>query len=204
MDEILKIAVTAIVTTLGTFVITRYTLANNAKNELQQRRGELERHAHYLAVRVICMLDPFVSACCDVAGDSGMPDSEGNMEPQVSLPTLALPEDVDWKTIPTELMYRILSLPNDIDIARQTIDFVGSEIASPPDYDEAFEERAIQFGKLGLTALALCDEMRAAYSIPQRSYSGWHPKEALTKAIAQAQELQSKRSAHLTDIMPHL
>lgn len=50
-------------------------------------------------------------------------------------------------------MYRILGLPIEINIARHSIAFIAGHVTVPPDYDEVFEERTYQYGKLGLKAL---------------------------------------------------
>mgnify|MGYP001598364059 FL=1 len=115
---------TVVLTTIGTFFITRYTLQKSAANEAQIRLEELERHARYLAIRVVCKLDAFISDCCDVVVDSGMPDEDGLSRTRVTSPVLTLPENVDWKAISPELMYRVLGLPNDIEVARGLTDYL--------------------------------------------------------------------------------
>jgi hypothetical protein len=191
---------TALLTAASTFFVTRYTLNRSAANESKFRNEELERHARYLAIRVVCRLDPFVSECCDVVGDSGVPDSEGILTPRVDDPTLTLPEDVDWKTIPSDLMYRILSFPNDLDTANQSIRFVGDEIAFPPDYEEYYDARTLQFGRLGLRAITLADEIRRTYGIPPRDYANWNPRDVLTKEIEETEKRQRERAADIPDL----
>jgi hypothetical protein len=188
-----------ILTALAAFFTGRYFALRNTANETKQRRDEQERHAHYLGIRVVCRLDPFVIECCDFVSDSGVEDAEGITHAQLSPPKLELPEDVDWKSISVDLMYRILSLPNDLESARRSIEFVGNEIAGPPDYEEYYEEKAIEFGQLGLTTITLCDDIRKAYGIPQRQYENWHPKELLEKAIAKARAAQSARQVDIPD-----
>ncbi|KAB2730364.1 hypothetical protein [Brucella intermedia] len=78
---------------------------------------ERRKHGQYLAARVVCALDPFVEKCPNVTADNGEPDGqqEGGYVFSVQSPDLLLPDDVDWKSIPHDLMYRILSIQNQID-----------------------------------------------------------------------------------------
>ena len=56
------ILLTALVTTVGTWIVTRYSLSQDRAT----RQEELDRNATYLAVRVSNVIDPFVMACIDV------------------------------------------------------------------------------------------------------------------------------------------
>jgi hypothetical protein len=197
-----SIVLTAILTNIGTFYVTRYTLTQSAKNESAARQEELDRHARYLAIRVVCKLDPFVSGCCHVVLDEGAEDQEGVTFPRVEDPVLSFPEDVDWKTIRPDLMYRILGFPNEMDAAEQSIDFVRDQVAGPPDYEEYFEERTIQYGKLGLAALALADEIRETFAIPQREkHANWDPLKTLEKAVAEAKKQREKSAGQQAELM---
>lgn len=181
---------TIVITVIGTLGVTYFGHWLSLSKDKELRQDELDRHARYLAIRVVCTLDPFVSECCDVVLDGGLSDQEGDMHPRVEDPTLSLPEDVDWKSVKPDLMYQILGFPNELDIARQTIGWVANEIAGPPDHGEYFEERTIQYGQLGLVAYALADEIRETHNIPQRDTGNWHPKKTLENALAQAKKEQ--------------
>ncbi|MDO9461865.1 MAG: hypothetical protein Q7N95_17350, partial [Alphaproteobacteria bacterium] len=176
MEDWQLILLTAVATTFGTVLVTfvghRMTVSKDSE-------AERERHARYLAIRVVCVLDPFVSECCNIAQDSGMPDHEGTYHPRFDDPVISFPDDVDWRSITPNLMYRILGFRNEIDVAQQSIAFVGDEIAFPPDYDDYFEERVIQYGQLGLTALALANDLRNSYGIPMQDYGNWNPRAIL-------------------------
>lgn len=113
LEDILKILATAAVTTAGTLWVT----SHRAKNEKNLRAEELERHARYLAIRVVCSLDPFISQCCDVVQDTGTEDEDGNTSGQIGDPVLSLPDDVDWKTIQPDLNRHQLARYHDSDAA---------------------------------------------------------------------------------------
>jgi hypothetical protein len=160
-------------------------------------RRTRSRSARYLAIRVVCLLDKYVEHCAEVATDDGLcqgqRDPEGCLRAQVSPPdSPEFPQDVDWKSINPELMYRLLSLPNEADAAARRVNAMW-EFADPPDFDEFFEERQDQYGKLGLAAFALTQEIRKKYRIPPQDFGEWNPVEHLTKARAQVEEDRRKR-----------
>lgn len=111
------------------------------------------------------------------------------------------PEDVDWKSIGHDLMYRLLAMPAEVEEADQAIEFVGSVVAFPPDYDEFFEERSYQYGRIGLKASALADELRKIYRIPQRERGDWNPLEKLSEAIKEVEEVRQRRADSTATLM---
>lgn len=164
------------------------------------------RAAHYLAVRVVCVLDRYVEKCVEVVSDDGLcfgqRNANGCLEPQVPLPgPPKFPEDVDWKSISHDLMYRLLSMSSDVEEADKSIAFVWHAIASPPDYDEFFDERNYQYGRIGLKASAFADELRKTYRIPQREQGDWNPLEKLSEAIREVEEARRKRAGSMATLM---
>lgn len=190
MDEGVKIAITAVVTTIGTAVVTALNHRMAARKEAQAKGEDLRRQAVYLAVRTVCVLDKFISSCCSVIGDDGTYDPQGVRHSTVTSPNLNLPDDVDWRSINTEFMYRALMLPNKIEHANESIAFVGDVIAFPPDYDEWFEERRYQYAKLGLHALGLATDLRSFYGLPPADYSRWDPRPHLEAAFSKEDEMR--------------
>jgi hypothetical protein len=163
-------------------------------------RRTRERHARYLAIRVVCVLDRYLESCAEVAIDDGLcegqPNAEGFLEPQVSLPPPpAFSDDMDWKSIPHELMYRLLSLPSEAEVANRMI-AGAAEHDTPPDYASFFEERQYQYAKLGLRAFKLTDEIRKAYAIPGRECGEWNPVEHLAKVKTNVEQDRLKRASH--------
>lgn len=167
----------------------------------RETRKERDRHARYLAVRVVCILDPFVNECCEVVSDRGFYDAEGLLTPEVNHPSIAFPDDVDWKSIRPDLMYRMLTLPNEIDSAEKTIRFVGEVVSSSPDYDEWFDERRYQFAKLGLAALQLATEIRNTYGLPHRDYNRWDPKSTLLAAFEKEDRMRARGTESVKKIV---
>lgn len=185
MPEWQLILLTALVTTVGTALVSYLSHLWTVRSDT---KAERERHARYLAIRVITSLDTFVNECGDVVYDDGMPDTDGTMRPRESTPTLALPEDVDWRAVDPELMYRCLGFPNEISSSDKAISWVAEQIAGPPDYGEYFTERTLRYGQLGLKALKLADDLRARYKVPARDTEGWDPKDTLQGKVKQAEK----------------
>ena len=162
-----------------------------------------ERHARYLAIRAVCVLDRYLDSCADVAIDDGLCEGqlndEGCLEPQVSLPPPpAFSDDMDWKSIPHELMYRLLSLPSDAEVANRMIDGI-AEHDTPPDYARFFEERQYQYAKLGLRAFKLTNEIRKGYGIPSREWGEWNPVEHLGNVKTNIEQDRLKRAARYAE-----
>lgn len=155
-------------------------------------KRQRKEHAAYLAVRIICVLDEYIGKCCEVVGDDGTymgrpakrtERGEEFYEVQVPLPPPpCYPDNVDWKSISSDLMYRILALPNKVIKAHDYIDAC-AENAFPPDYSELFEARQESFANLGLEAIDLTEILKDQYKLSDKGtngfYSEWNPREYL-------------------------
>ena len=74
------------------------------------------------------------------------------------------------------------------------IDFE-AEQAGPPDYEEFFEERQVQFAELGLAAAELADELRRLVKLPGPKQSGkWNPVAAMQTRRAELSERRRERA----------
>lgn len=127
------------------------------------------------------MLDRFLEGCTGVAGDDGLsygrPNEEWEREFQVSAPDFEVQSlDVDWKSIPAELMYEILSFPDLVSAATHRVSGA-FEFADPPDYEEGFEERQYQYAYLGLKASEIANKLRSKYRLPENERGNWNPAE---------------------------
>ena len=137
------------------------------------------RDATYLAVQVVGQLDRFVFACSEVVTDDGLcrgqRDEHGYRCAQVKPPKFS-PEslNVEWRSIPADLMYEILDLPYKAEVAMHIIEGA-SENADPPDFDDFFEERQLQYANLGLLAAATAGRLRKHAVLPERSVAHWDP-----------------------------
>jgi len=158
-----------------------------------------EKNAKYLAIRMVCILDKFLEDCASVVTDDGLSygqrNSEGCLEPQVKAPGPPVyPGDVDWRSIDHELMYKLLSFPSEIEAGDRMVKH-SADIATPPDYEEWFEERKYHYAQFGLQALKLSKELCKKYRIKEKTYNDWNPSSELQH---QLQHVLAKRQKRLT------
>ncbi len=157
------------------------------------------KNGAYLAIRVISILDRYVEGCANVVSDDGLyhgeTNSDGYRQIQSSVPEFEVQSlDVDWKSISANIMYEILSFPNQIDAANHRIQSVFEYAATPPDYDDGIEERQYQYAVLGLKASNIADRLRTAYGVPMREYCNWNPIEYLKEMKQKIDKIQEKRN----------
>lgn len=176
----------------GTLLGTAVGVASSWVKDWLFGRKERSRHAAYLAVRVVCILDEFISGCFDVVCSAG----NGDLPlPKVHNPKFpAFPDDLDWKAISPELMYQILTLPTQIKAADSRIEFIDYVVAGPPDYEEAVEEREYQYALLGLKAEHLANRLRDEYTIPRRDDGDWNRIERFRKTQADIEAARRKKN----------
>ncbi len=152
-----------------------------------------KKEVEYLSVRVSFLLERFVEGCIDIVSDDGRWDNDGIRHTVTTLPEFE-PQliEVDWKSLPLDLMYRLLDFPNDIFDAKNNIDAVVEHQASPPDYDEAFEERQFNYALLGIKAIEYASELRRLGGLPKRNTDKWNSLEYLAKKRKDIQECRQK------------
>jgi hypothetical protein len=165
------------------------------KETIQQKKLRAQKGT-YLAIRVICVLDEYIDKCVDVVQDDGTimgraaeRDADGCelYIPQVQSPAAPVfPDDVDWKSLDSNLMYRILAFPNVVRETDKHISYVGFEEAFPPYHEELFAARWEGYINLGLEALEIIEALRACYNLKPKSIRGngnpdWDVKEWLEK-----------------------
>lgn len=157
-------------------------------------RCKLERDARYLASRIICQLDRYVSCCEHVVHDYGPGEPDDKNVPDKSRPPPPVyPSDVNWSSIDCKLMYRILILTNTAehnDILVH-IAFSGSH---PPDYEEGIEERQLRYSKLGLEACEIIEILKDTYKVPHESIDELYGKPSQVIFQEKIDEIKKKRS----------
>ncbi len=161
-----------------------------------------KKKAEYLAILVSCICDRFVDGCVLIVGDvgtfHGQTNEEGYHEIQVPYPDFNIHNlEVDWQSLPSELMYEILSFPNLIEESKHRIDGAFTYEAGPPDYAEGFEERQLQYAILGIKAGILADKLRKKYCLPLRKYDTWNPIEFMKKDQERILKRRDKRENRL-------
>lgn len=149
--SLVQSAITAVAGLGGVWLGGRLTWEREEKRE---RAREL-KEATYLAILVVAHLERFADSCLTVAFDDGTEEgrpagSLGCWEPTVTPPIFdPLSFDVNWKALPSDLMYDILGMPYRIEQLEHDIAKV-YEDDGPPDYTEYFWERRRGWAVLGL------------------------------------------------------
>ncbi len=176
------------------------------KDWLLQRR-KTKKEYEYLTIRVACELDRFVYGCVDVVNDDGTSfgqyDKDGYARIQV-VPPIFNPYDIDveWKSLPHTLMYKILNFPNMLEKANQTITSRFDYVASPPYYEEGFEERQFQYSQLGICASELSTKLRNYGKLPTIDFSeDWNPNKILSQRLNQIQTQRKAREKFYVESM---
>lgn len=173
---LVSVGVGAAVSLAGTVLNHRLGLSR-ARTKAKE---ENDRSARYLAIRVICILEPFVRGCASVAADQGRPDGEGGFDPDAPEPSLAYPDDVEWRSIDPDLMFRALNLQNEIRMAKDFISFSWEHESE----NETFRERQYRFAGLGLAAVGVVADLRKMAGLPPQDYEEeyWNPRKVLERA----------------------
>jgi hypothetical protein len=168
-------------------------------------KKDSKKAARYLAIRAVCVFDKYLEDCVSVVKDDGLCHGqrtpEGCLEPQETSPGAPVfPDDVDWKSIDHNLMYEILSFPSDVEAADRGIAFTWDVVASPPDYEEGFEERAFHYAQFGLRAYELAKKLRKTYRIPAKEYGEWNPVSELEEELQKIKEARARREKRNAEI----
>jgi len=175
----------------------------NAIKEWWFQKGKNKKDLEYLAIRISCILDTFVNGCADVVADDGLcygqPDQDGCRSIQSKTPNFdPLSVEVEWKALPANIMYEVLNFPNQIESANHKISGAFEYAASPPDYEEGFEERQFQYAALGLKAHSLATKLRGIGHLPPQATPApeeWNPVRFMEEEIDKIEKLQKKRNA---------
>ena len=144
------------------------------------QRSRNRKDAEYLSIQVSCALEQYAAHCANVVADDGLcygqPDKDGYSRIQVSSPTFE-PESlkVEWKSLPANLMYEVLDFPYKAEVAEKRVDSAFEYAATPPDFDEGFEERHFQYATLRIAASKLAAKLRQHIGLPARSAGDWDP-----------------------------
>ena len=174
----------------GVFVGALLTILREFFNEWRSKRND----ARYLAVRVSCQLDHFISGCFEVVCDNGVEDQQGCLVTNSKTPTIDLDGiDGKWQSMRFDLMYRILDLPNRLNYAKEVISIAAEYGDGAPDYRDAFRARQYQYALLGIEANEIAETLRSKYSMPKKCYETWKPLETFIEKKAEIDAIENNR-----------
>lgn len=172
-----------------------------------------KRDTAYLAIQVVGLLDRYILGCAAIVGDDGLsegqPNENGYRRLQTPVPKFE-PESlkVEWRALPFDLMYEILDLPYKAEIAAHAVDGAREYAATPPDFEEFFEERQLQYAEIGLLASELGTRLRDHAGLPSRTVGDWDPnsymREAKDRIVALRKERDCRWNEEVAPTLPRL
>lgn len=199
-SDVGKVALGGVIAVFGQLTATLVAWLKEWRFAASKRRKDAE----YLAMRLVLVLDTLVGACYNAVHDPLREDSEGAFESTVLDPTLTLPIDGDYKALPRNLMYELLSMPNKLDGIKEGL-AVTAEDSFPPDYHEYYEYRREHWSKLGLKALDLIDALCREYKIPLPDRpKHYYPRESFREVVAKIHKVQRERNERNAAIIAKL
>lgn len=147
-----------------------------------------KKEKDYISIQLIFKLDSFTSECANVVNDDGrymgQRDADGYLRAQVDKPIFEI-EKVpgDWKSLDASMIYDIhkfgIQKVNSDNKIRGVYDYA----ASPPDFDEYFEERQYQYSLLGKESDRLATRLRKESGMPAREWGEFSPLDLMNKAL---------------------
>ncbi|MGE6316472.1 hypothetical protein ACQKC1_11960 [Shewanella baltica] len=171
------------------------------------KRSQRKQEQYYLAVVVTMQLDRFFDEAVLLCGDNGKPDQDGFYISIIPYPKFELPtKDVDWRSLPQDLMRDILWLPECIRSAQELISSVSKYVTSPPYFEEYFETRQYEFAKLALTANKVSIRLRKVANLPMRKISDqyYDPISDLITVVAKFDKMRDERHLDQLRIMKEM
>lgn len=158
--------------------------------------GKRKRLAWLSAVRLSVILDKYVDHCAENVQDTGEYDHEGVRHTRVRQPNLEYPSDLGWTSLHRQLLYAGFKLKAEHDSVENSLEFVGSEIAFPPDYEEYYEEKSVMFSEQGLAALELIRSLKDHYDVPTANRRSYNPRDTFERKIEERRKRDEERAAY--------
>jgi hypothetical protein len=177
-----------------------------SRRDVMREHERIKKESSYLAILVLAHLDRFANGCMQVAFDDGTREGRpvgGDGEycsVTVTPPSFdPLGLNVDWKVLPSDLMYEILGLPYKAEQLSSHINGV-LEFDDPPDYAEFFEARQYGYAVLGLEVSAIAFHLRKHAGLPiVPSIEGeWNRDDELKKIRDKIERDRSEYQARIT------
>ena len=167
-------------------------------------RKDQKRDAHYLAVQVVFCLEEYVEGCAEVAKDSGYIVSlDYRMEPKSERPSPPdYPDNINWKSIDSDLMTRILFFPREVRTVDSQIDHLFKNLLFI-DHEFGFEERQLQYARLGLLAHGIIKDLRKDYDISNQNTRDWQPESFFQNIIDTINKDRAERARTAAKYIPN-
>lgn len=144
-------------------------LLNYFRDWLVQKRKDT-RDGNYLAILVVSHLDRFANGCWHVALDDGTSmgqpaGGDGMYQATVKSPVFKpLEINVEWRSLPQELLYEVLQIPDKQEYLNAKLEDPG--LYDPPDHEDYFLIRQNGYAELGLYVLGVSRKLRQQGGLP--------------------------------------
>lgn len=175
----------------------RFTL----KREKAVAKDKQIRERYFIGTELVFMLERFSQRCAPAAYESGYYDHEsGYIQVTHDLPDIDYSSITgDWRSLPQELMYRLIQIPVLQEEARKSVAAAFNN-DSPWDGDDGLYEFNKQSCRLGLRAIRLSRELRRLCSMPEdelsvHPWSAWRTLSSVRARIIDT-DLRHARGHH--------
>ncbi|MDI5924547.1 hypothetical protein QBK93_07615 [Rhizobium leguminosarum] len=186
-----------IITVSGTLVAVALGAFLGTFKDVWIESGKRKRLAWLTAVRLTVILDKYVDNCLANVQDTGEYDHENVRHTKVPQPELEYPADLGWTSLHRQLMYAAFRLKVEHDSVESGLDFIGREIAFPPDYEEYYEEKSVMFSEQGLVALELIRSLKDHYDVPAADRKGYDPRDTFNRKLNERRKLNEERAVYM-------
>jgi hypothetical protein len=127
--------------------------------------------AQYLAILLGTDLGLYIDACMAVAFDDGREEGPWSdfeeRSPRTETPVFNPRDlDVEWKSLPPDLLDDIFSLPKGAGELRARLSQIEEYISDPPDHPEYFWQRRTGWAEIGLDVSAIVRRLRKHAGLP--------------------------------------
>lgn len=178
--DIGKVSAGALIALAGQILVFLLGWIKESNTLSRSKRSDAE----YLSMHLVISLEKLISDCYTAINDPLIEDERGSLQNTISNPKFTLPHEGDYKNLPTQTMYRILSIPNRLESFEEGLDWV-SEYDDPPDYPMYYNYRKKHLSRLGLFAISQLETLCEEYRIPEPERAEhYEPKEAFLKELA--------------------
>ncbi|EKF17858.1 hypothetical protein [Nitratireductor pacificus] len=154
-----------VLTVSGTLFVTAFGVFIGGAKDIALDWWKRRRLVKYQAMLIATTLEQFISDCIDLIYDPTFEDEEGVVHGTVPNPSIVWSPEIDWPSIPSDLMYRCLLLPAQAKSAAESADFIAEQVSGPPDYSEYFEELELRFSDVGLRAFHILKRLIESYGV---------------------------------------
>lgn len=188
-SDVGKVALGGVIAITGQLLVFLLGWAKEARISDKKRQSD----AQHLGIRLVLVMEKLVGDCCLAANDPTYTDEHGLTRNAVPNPEFSLPLEGDYRALPTDLMYEIMSLPNRLDAIKEAM-ASAYEFADPPDYETYYFHRDESLAKLGLQAVRLIKSLCDKYKIPPPDRPEYYdPEQDLLNHLKRIERIKESR-----------